>query len=1707
MTSTEDLSEIKDVTEEKIVSALKERFLNGQIYTRVKHSLLIVVNPYKDSRETIQEISERYLAEYKNTDIKKRLPAHIFQHVNQAYFHMRRTRIDQSILLSGLCGSGKSEMSQWILYHLITLSNPKKPTKLQQLTQMAYSALEAFGHAKTDVHDNASRFGKYLELQFNEKGRMIGAKFSEYMLERSRITQTNGDDRCFHVFYYMLYGTTQEEKSLLHLDESASYDYLFKAREAARFASSFIDQDAEKYNELRTLLRSLGINKNTFFQIMQILSAILHLGNLQFVDDPTNEQDSAIIKNKLELEIIADLLGVEIKSLETCLTYQTKLIKRDLTTIFLNAEQAALQRDALAETLYTLLFAWLVETINKRLNMKKSDSLQNFIGIIDFPGPAPIQTGSYHQFSTLYANEVLYNWMMHQLHERNIDVYSALNLTIPTLSNTQMDECVELLNHPQTGIVTLLSNQAPSQGRFLDTLKQTYRKHPCLSFKSGDKGTQFAIQHFTGRVFYSPSELETYANEAVCTDFVLLFGPKAAEAPTNRLVSKLFSQKIIENTAFAEERTLATTTETPIKRPLRIDSILSTLSSTKAWYVLCLRSNDLLLPHSCDPKKLAAQIKSLHLLPLVIRARLEYTIDMDLLEFCERYTDLIHTTTVDLAAEPKEKYLALQEALEWNEDNMLLNEEKVFLTEAAWEFLENKLRATEKREQRRARCAAKGIPFVEEPEYNDHDECHESVCGPVPCDLMIESGSLCSEDYYEPCCKAAFYSQKCDHSSTTVTATTITSVSDEEEKSERTINAQEQEQKKEINSRRISPSRVFWVSITWLTTWWIPSFLLSYGCGMRRSDIRMAWREKVTLCMVILLLCAVMIWFIVFFGQLICPHQDLYTQSELQAKSSRDNAFIAIRGEVFDLTSFAPRHWASEVIPTAALFQYAGQDASDLFPVQISALCDGVDGYVPKEIAMNTHINITNSNAIYHDFRAFRSDYRPDWYYEQMVYLRTNYRLGFMGYDLVDIKNQATSPVQIGGIRTTRRWAILHDNVYDLTSYMMGGRVIKVPDGQTAPADIDMDFIDNSIIELFRQLPGTDISAHFDALPLEKEVRDRQLTCLRNLFFVGKVDTRNSYQCLFSEYILLLITAFLCSVILFKFLAALHLGKSYMDNDCEQFIICQVPCYTEGEESLRKTIDSLAVLKYDDKRKLLFLIADGMIVGSGNDRSTPQIVLDILGVDPNLDPEPLSFLSLGEGKKQHNMGKVYSGLYECSGHVVPFIVVVKVGTPDERQKPGNRGKRDSQMVLMRFLNKVHYDSPMTPLELEIHHQLKNVIGVNPSFYEFVLMVDADTEVLPHSLNRMVSCFVHDPKIVGLCGETMLSNEKDTWVTMIQVYEYYISHHLAKAFESLFGSVTCLPGCFCMYRIRSSIRNQPLLASNEIINDYAENRVDTLHKKNLLHLGEDRYLTTLILKHFPHFKTKFTPDAACMTNAPDQWSVLLSQRRRWINSTVHNLGELMFLPQLCGFCCFSMRFVVMLDLLSTLVMPAVVCYLGYLIYQLCTNTSQVPLMSIITLAGVYGLQAIIFILRRKWEHVGWMIIYILAIPVFSFFIPIYSFWHFDDFSWGNTRIVVGEKGEKKAVGPDEGVFDPSTIPLKRWSEYEEMKRQDEENSQTEEEMTQEDKLIYEEIERIFEEYDLMEISRKKVRDILSETFQMDMTCKKEFINDCIDRILS
>jgi chitin synthase len=146
-------------------------------------------------------------------------------------------------------------------------------------------------------------------------------------------------------------------------------------------------------------------------------------------------------------------------------------------------------------------------------------------------------------------------------------------------------------------------------------------------------------------------------------------------------------------------------------------------------------------------------------------------------------------------------------------------------------------------------------------------------------------------------------------------------------------------------------------------------------------------------------------------------------------------------------------------------------------------------------------------------------------------------------------------------------------------------------------------------------------------------------------------------------------------------------------------------------------------------------------------------------------------------------------------------------------------------------------------------------------------------------------------------------------------------------------------------------------------------------------------------------------------------------------------ELVLLNDMCGFCCFSMRFVVFIDLFGTLILPATVIYLGYLIYLVGSHSGQFPLIAIIMLGSIYGLQAIIFIIKRRWQHIGWMIVYLLAYPIYGFALPVYSFWHMDDFAWGNTRIVVGEKGGKKIVASsEEEKWDDSIIPMQKWEAH-------------------------------------------------------------------------
>ncbi|KAI7861568.1 chitin synthase-domain-containing protein [Spinellus fusiger] len=1207
-----------------------------------------------------------------------------------------------------------------------------------------------------------------------------------------------------------------------------------------------------------------------------------------------------------------------------------------------------------------------------------------------------------------------------------------------------------------------------TEANFLASIQRAQGNHS--SFSKTAYTFAFGINHFSGTVQYSVESFLEKNLDALSPDFVNLLRDNSSNAFLSSLfqgvgmateshpkddrtivkaqlsskptragldIEEVRKQKLIKEAEEAYENMQVTTIMDQLYMTLR--DLFLTMSDTRVYNIIHIRPNDTQAPDLFDSKRVKMQIRAFLLPDLTLRCQQEYVNYYTFSEFLARYDRLVSYLQIDMTKSDREQVEVVSAIMNWTEVQAYMGIEMVWLSFDTWKELEDGLRAAEKEERARAKGMDVSKPGARmEMENESHSVggyYHDSEDRLLPPGgygmgpgMMAygDNASYIESDYgMKPEVDGSQWGDESEWGVKGLAEGFGPNM--DMSKMVEEFHVPDNEQVEELP---ITAVRIWWVRFVWLCTWWVPSPLLRIIGKMKREDVQMAWREKLTLCIFIAFFSGLVIFFIIGLGEVVCPGTKyMYSVSNVAAHTQSNDVFMTVRGVVYDLTTFSiTGHGTAAVYASSdAMVALAGLDVSTTIPPPLSSACVGL--VTAPTIKVTPNATIVSGSFIHNSGDQLSNPslvkmQDPNWYWNTFLPELSIYKKGTL---VVPIQ-QLQSDFQSWG----RVAVAINNKVYDITDYLT---TAKGYDG--TPTSKDYHFLNPTVEEIFTKFSGTDATDRWNQYKGSMSVEDQNinLNCLNNFFYIGDVDQRETPRCLFTNYLLLVFAIVMCSVIGVKFLAALQFGGAPTPEDHNKFVICQVPCYTEDEDSLKKTIDSLAVLNYDDKRKLLFIIADGMVMGSGNDRPTPRIVLDILGYDTKNDPEALMFKSIGEGSKQLNYGKVYSGLYECEGHVVPYIVVAKVGKASERAKPGNRGKRDSQMICMSFLNKVHFDGEMTPLELEMYHQIKNVIGINPSFYEYILMVDSDTEVMSDALNHMVSCMLHDGRIIGLCGETKLVNEDDSWTTMIQVYEYYISHHLSKAFESLFGAVTCLPGCFCMYRIRTPIKNEPLIVSPKVILEYSDTHVDTLHKKNLLHLGEDRYLTTLMMKHFPQYKMKFTPHAQCKTVAPDKWKILLSQRRRWINSTIHNLFEVLLLPDLCGFCCLSMRFVVLIDLIGTLSLPVSVVYIVYLIYVIASRSGPLPILALGMLAGVYGLQIILFVLKRQWQHIGWMFFYILAIPVFSFFLPLYSFWHFDDFSWGNTRVVVGENNQKKIIVNDDEKFDDKMIPLKKWSVYE------------------------------------------------------------------------
>jgi chitin synthase len=1454
-----DLSNLSPVSDDIVVSCIRERFMTDNVYTNVGTSVLVAVNPHKYVSTNADSVLHKYAAEYRSTSKDKEpLPPHIFQLANNAYYHMKRTTQDQSIILSGETGSGKSENRRLAVKTLLELSvsNPgKKGSKLASQVPAAEFVIESFGNAATLFNPNASRFGKYTELQFTERGRLCGIKTLDYYLERNRVAGAPSGERNFHIFYYLVAGATAEERQHLQLLDKSTYRYLGQRTSGRK------EDDAQRFDQLKVALKAIGFSKRHVAQTCQLIASILHLGNLEFTIDRHRNEDAAVVRNTDILDVVAEFLGVQPQALESALSYRTKLVKKELCTIFLDPDGASDNRDDLAKTLYSLLFAWLNEHINERLC---KEDYATFIGLFDLPGPQNLTSrpNSLDQFCINFANERLQAFIQKRIFEAHVAEYNSEGVSrfVPQPAYFDNSECIRLLQNMPGGLIHIMDDQARRMPKktnhtMIEAFGKRWANH--ASFKTGSMDRSgfptFTISHFNGAVTYSAENFLERNLDALNPDFVsLLRGSAADNVPgngagsgsVNPFVQGLFSAKAIATQAHPRNEETIVAAQQPVK-PMRapstrrkntikrmptvkegdadaddkddddqpahsrgipcvagefrsaLDTLFETLEESQSWFVLCINPNDSQLPNQLEGRSVKGQVRSHGLTEIAKRSVAVFEVGMTPEEFVDRYKDGLDGSGVSEGT-PLELIEQARTANSLEEKDLVVGQQKVFLSQRAFHLFEDQLRAVDSEETKRNRIRdaeveagldPRGLadpyapypsPSAEETPWSGgyNDAYHTSSqalplvanASPFQRADMYDDGfdgrSVQSDDFDA---RSRLTSNRDDTVSNYGSESYAPSRNMFQNAEKRGLVTDKEQLAGEIQEGEVtetvkeSSARRRWVALCWILTWWVPSPLLTHIGRMKRLDIRQAWREKLALNLIIWAICACAIFVIVFLGDVICPKEHVYNTSELAShgpKTNTGSVYIGIRGEVFDLSSIAARHGRTVgVVPQTAVLNYGGKAADDLFPVQVSALCDGIDGNVNPFVILENK-NVTEPNANYHDFRTFTNDSRPDWYFEMMTTLRWNYRVGFLGYTPKELRNMATSQ--------GKSVAVYKGLIYDVTPYINHGPSLRSPAGTQVDPATATDFMDSHVLDLFKTNSGSDITKQLDSLDIDPAVLARQKVCLRNLFTIGRVDNRSSVQCQFSETILLIISALMVSVIAFKFIASINFSSARAPEDHDKFVICQVPCYTEDENSLKRTIDSLAQLKYDDKRKLLLVVCDGMIVGSGNDRPTPRIVLDILGSDPNLDPEPLSFMSLGEGAKQHNMGKVYSGLYENSGHVVPYLVVVKVGKPTERSRPGNRGKRDTQMIIMHFLNKVHFNAPMNPLELEMYHQIKNVIGVNPTFYEYLFMVDADTTVDPYSVNRLISAMIHDKKLLAVCGETSLANAKQSIITMMQV---------------------------------------------------------------------------------------------------------------------------------------------------------------------------------------------------------------------------------------------------------------------------------------------------------------------------------------------------
>ncbi|XP_021565516.1 unconventional myosin-VI [Carlito syrichta] len=631
----EDNCSLMYLNEATLLHNIKVRYSKDRIYTYVAN-ILIAVNPYFDipkiySSETIKSYQGKSLGT---------MSPHVFAIADKAFRDMKVLKMSQSIIVSGESGAGKTENTKFVLRYLTESYGTGQD--IDDRIVEANPLLEAFGNAKTVRNNNSSRFGKFVEIHFNEKSAVVGGFVSHYLLEKSRICVQGKEERNYHIFYRLCAGASEDIREKLHLSSPDNFRYLNRGctryfanketdkqilqnRKSPEYlkAGSLKDpllDDHGDFIRMCTAMKKIGLDDGEKLDLFRVVAGVLHLGNIDF-EDTGSTSGGCNLKNKStqSLEYCAELLGLDQDDLRVSLTTRVMLTtaggtKGTVIKVPLKVEQANNARDALAKTVYSHLFDHVVNRVNQCFPFETSSY---FIGVLDIAGFEYFEHNSFEQFCINYCNEKLQQFFNERILKEEQELYQKEGLGVNEVHYVDNQDCIDLIEAKLVGILDILDEEnrlpQPSDQHFTSAIHQKHKDHFRLTIPRKSKlavhrnirdDEGFIVRHFAGAVCYETTQFVEKNNDALHMSLESLICESR-----DKFIRELFESSTNNNKDTKQKAGKLSFISVGNKFKTQLNLLLDKLRSTGASFIRCIKPNLKMTSHHFEGAQILSQLQ------------------------------------------------------------------------------------------------------------------------------------------------------------------------------------------------------------------------------------------------------------------------------------------------------------------------------------------------------------------------------------------------------------------------------------------------------------------------------------------------------------------------------------------------------------------------------------------------------------------------------------------------------------------------------------------------------------------------------------------------------------------------------------------------------------------------------------------------------------------------------------------------------------------------------------------------------------------------------------------------------------------------------------------------------------------------------------------------------------------------------------------